>query len=37
MNWADTLSFDECKNVKLSELSQYKENWDVVKEIALSH
>ncbi len=33
MSWADTLDDDKCKNVKLSEVSQYKENWDVIKEM----
>ena len=36
MNWADTLSMDECKSIKLKNILHYKENWDVVKEIASS-
>ena len=34
MNWADSLSDDKCKNVKLSEVTQYKENWNIIKEMA---
>jgi len=33
MNWADTLSDDKCKNVKLNEISLYKENWDIIKDM----
>ncbi len=35
MNWADTLDYEKCKNVKLNEIFQYKENWDVIKEMTL--
>jgi len=31
MTWADSLTFEECKNVKLTDISHYKENWDVIK------
>lgn len=34
MSWADTLSDDKCKSVKLSEVIQYKENWNIIKEMA---
>lgn len=34
MSWADTLSDDDCKNVKLNQIEYYKENWDIVKEIS---
>lgn len=33
MSWADTLDYDKCKNIKLNEVSVYKENWDVIKEM----
>ncbi|HIP62410.1 MAG TPA: hypothetical protein EYG98_07610 [Sulfurovum sp.] len=36
MNFADNLSDEEYKRVKLSELEHYKENWDIVKQKALS-
>lgn len=36
MNWADTLSIDECKSIKLKDILHYKENWDIVKKIASS-
>ncbi len=35
MNWADTLCDDECKNVKLSDVIQYKENWNIIKEMTV--
>jgi len=31
MTWADSLTFEECKNVKLADISHYKENWNVIK------
>lgn len=34
MHWADTLSEDDCKNVKLNQIECYKENWDIVKQIS---
>lgn len=34
MKWADLLTDDECKNVKLNQIEQYKENWEIVKELA---
>ena len=34
MMWADTLSDEECKNIKLSQIEQYKENWEMVKRLA---
>jgi len=33
MNWADELDDEKCKNIKLTEVSQYKENWDIIKEM----
>jgi hypothetical protein len=36
MSWADTLDYDKCKSVKLSEVSKYKENWNVIKEMTTS-
>ncbi len=36
MNWADQLSEELCKNVKLSEIVDYKENWNIIKEIAIT-
>ncbi|MCH9739980.1 MAG: hypothetical protein K0U38_03945 [Epsilonproteobacteria bacterium] len=36
MNFADGLSDKECKRVKLSDLEFYKENWDMIKQKALS-
>ena len=35
MSWADTLCDDKCKSVKLREISHYKENWDIIKEMAI--
>ena len=31
MTWADSLTLEECKNVKLVDISHYKENWDIIK------
>ncbi|MDD3324420.1 MAG: group I intron-associated PD-(D/E)XK endonuclease [Sulfurospirillaceae bacterium] len=36
MHWADTLSDDDCKNVKLNQIEHYKENWDIVRQISKS-
>lgn len=36
MSWADNLSDDECKTINLSRVSEYKENWNIVKEIVSS-
>ncbi len=36
MKWADALSDDKCKSVRLSEVSYYKENWTVIKEMTAS-
>jgi hypothetical protein len=33
MSWADTLSDDKCKSVKLNEVLHYKENWNIIKEM----
>jgi hypothetical protein len=33
MSWVDTLGSDKCKSVKLSEVFEYKENWNVIKEM----
>lgn len=35
MSWADSLSNDKCKSVKLSEISEYKENWNVIKALSM--
>lgn len=35
MKWADSLEYEKCKSVKLSEVTRYKENWDVIKEMTL--
>lgn len=32
MTWADSLTFSECKNINLSKVSQFKENWNIIKE-----
>ncbi len=32
MYWADKLSDDECKNINISKISEFKENWNVLKE-----
>ncbi len=31
MSWADNLTDEQCKNVKLSEIAEYKENWNIIK------
>jgi len=31
MSWADELSDEECKNVNLSKIEQFKENWEILK------
>lgn len=33
MSWADELDNDKCKTVKLSDVSNYKENWNIIKEM----
>ncbi len=33
MAWADELDFEKCKNVKLSEVSKFKENWAIIKKM----
>ena len=33
MVWADSLCDDEIKNIALSRVIEYKENWDVIKDI----
>lgn len=35
MSFADNLSDDECKRVKLNEIEAYKENWNIIKEETL--
>lgn len=32
MTWADTLSLEEAKTVKLSDIEYYKENWNIIKQ-----
>lgn len=34
MIYADKLSDEECKKVKLKDVQMYKENWDIIKEVA---
>ena len=36
MSWADKIDIDDdaCKNVKLDEVLDYKENWDIIKQNA---
>lgn len=36
MTWADELSDEKCKSIKLSDVAVYKENWDVIKEMTSS-
>lgn len=36
MSWADSLSFEDCQKVKLTNIPHYKENWDVIKELTTS-
>lgn len=36
MEFADNLSDEECSKVKLNQVEKYKENWDIVKEVAAS-
>jgi hypothetical protein len=31
MSWADALDDEKCKNIKLSEVEQFKENWNIIK------
>lgn len=33
MSYADSLSDEKCTNVKLQDIQQYKENWEVIKEV----
>ncbi len=33
MSWADGLSDDECKSVNLSKILDFKENWNIIKDI----
>lgn len=33
MEWADKLSDEKCKNIKLSEVLEYKENWNIIKDM----
>ncbi|MDF1876633.1 hypothetical protein JHD47_02245 [Sulfurimonas sp. SAG-AH-194-L11] len=33
MSWVDTLSSDTCKSINLNLVLEYKENWDIVKEL----
>ncbi len=34
MDWADNLSENQCKSVKLDEISNFKENWDMIQQKA---
>jgi len=31
MSWADRLSDEECKSVNISKITQFKENWEILK------
>lgn len=33
MSWADKLNDAECKNVNISKIQDFKENWDIIKSI----
>ncbi len=33
MEWADKLSDEKCKNIKLAEVLEYKENWNIIKDM----
>jgi hypothetical protein len=35
MEFADNLSDEECKRVKLKDIESYKENWNIIKEKAI--
>lgn len=34
MDFADKLSDEECSKVKLNQVEEYKENWDIIKQVA---
>lgn len=34
MSFADTLSDDECNKVRLEQVQDFKENWEIIKEMA---
>ncbi|ARJ57449.1 group I intron-associated PD-(D/E)XK endonuclease [Campylobacter cuniculorum] len=36
MSFADTFDDEKCTKIKLEEIEQYKENWEVIKEVAES-
>jgi len=33
MRWADTLDISDCTSVKLNEITHYKENWNIIKDM----
>ena len=33
MKWVDTLKNDEIKNLSISKINQYKENWQIIKDL----
>jgi hypothetical protein len=35
MVWCDMLSYDECKSVKLDKVLEYKENWNIIKDLTI--
>lgn len=37
MSWADKLDEDKCKTVKLSDVVNYKENWNIIKEMTANN
>ncbi|MCR2060391.1 hypothetical protein [Campylobacter helveticus] len=36
MSFADKIDDEKCAKVKLEQVGQYKENWEVIKEVAKS-
>ncbi|WP_176553557.1 hypothetical protein [Campylobacter helveticus] len=34
MSFADKFDDEKCTKIKLDEVKQYKENWEVIKEVA---
>ena len=34
MSFADTLSDDDCNKVRLEQVQNFKENWEIIKEVA---
>ncbi len=36
MSWADKISDDECKSINLNKIQNFKENWNIIKNICKS-